>query len=191
MLPYVQPPAVATRRIGNEHSGVIEMGIRGGLTVKESRMISAMLAEQESALVAGAKLADAIATAENITITEAFDIVQAAVRSAELETEARAIMLRHASDIAKIANLLQSSNELPDEATVTTLIRTRCNRPDWSRDDTLTLDGAIFRGILDFAAEEQAAENMPASPPTEDELKKPPQDSAETPKRRGTKSSGT
>jgi hypothetical protein len=187
VLPYVQPPAAATRRIGNEHSGIIEMGIRGGLTVTESRMISAMLAEHESALVASAKLADAIATAENITITEAFDIVQAAVRGAELET----IMLRHASDIARIANLLQSSNDLPDEATVTTLIRTRCNRPDWSHADTLGLDGAIFRGILDFAAEEQAAENMPASRPTEDELKKPPQDSAETPKRRGTKSSGT
>ena len=98
MLPYVQPPAVATRRIGNEHSGIIEMEIRGGLKIKESRMISAMLAEHESALVTSAKLADAIATAENITITEAFDIVQAAVRGADLETAARAIMLRHAAD---------------------------------------------------------------------------------------------
>ena len=191
MLPYVQLPAALHRRIGNESSGIIEMGIRGGITIKESRMISAMLVEHESTLVAGAKFAEAIATAENITITEAFDIVQAAVRGADLETEARAIMLRHAAEIERIANLLQRSNDLPDEATVTVLIRTRCNLPEWSHADTLTLDGAIFRGILRFAAEEQAAENMPASPPTEDELKKPPQDSAETPKRHGTRSSGT
>jgi hypothetical protein len=192
VLPFVQPPAAnSTRRIGNEQCGIIEMVVRGGLTVTESDLISDLQAEHTSSLEVGAKLAEAIAATENITITEAFDIVQAAVRKDDMEPEARAIMLRHAAEIASIVKLLQRNGRLSTHATVTALIRTRCNRPEWSHADTLALDSPIFDGIWQLALDEQSAENMPSSPPTEDELKKPPQDNAPTPKPRGTKSSGS
>ena len=192
MLPFVQPPAArTTRRIGNEQCGVIEMVVRGGLTVAESELISELQTEHTSSLELGAKLAEAIAATENITITEAFDIVQAAVRSEVMEPEARAIMLRHATEIAAIVKLLNRNSSLSMHATVTALIRTRCDRPEWSHADTLTLEGPLFDGIWQLALDEQSTEKMPSSPPTEDELKKPPQDSAPTPKPRGTKSSGS
>jgi hypothetical protein len=191
-LQYVQPPAAhTTRLIGNEQCGVIEMVVRGGLLTRESELIAELEAEHASSLEIGAKLAEAVAAAENITITEAFDIVQAAVREEEMEPAARAIMLRHASEIASIVKLLHRNGRLSRQATVTALIRTRGNRPEWTHADTLTLVGPLFNGIWQLALDEQSAEDMPSSPPTEDELKKPPQDSAPTPKPRGTKSSGS
>ncbi len=191
MLRYVEPPAPRTTRlIGNEQCGVIEMVVRGGLTPRESRLIAELEAEHESSLVAGAKLAEAIATVENISNTEAFDIVQAAVRGSELEEAARAIMLRHAAEIEKIARILQRSGTLSEEAIVTAMLRTRGGCPEWSPEQTLDLEPPLWRGILQLVDDEIAAENMTPTPLTEDDLKKPPQDSAPTPKRRGTKSSG-
>lgn len=193
MLDFVQPPAPATRRIGNEQCGIIEMVVRGGLEVRESRLISKLEAEKPSSLQIGAKLAEALAASENITITEAFDIVQAAVRGQveSMEPEARAIVLRHADEIAEIVRVLNDNSRVTADATVTALIRTRGNRPNWSLADTATLNSTIYDGIWQLALDEQSAENMPATPPTEDELKKPPQDSTSTNKPRGTKSSGS
>ena len=191
MLDFVQAPAPTTRRIGNEQCGIIEMVVRGGLTVAESRLISALEAERPSSLQLGAKLAEALAASENITITEAFDIVQAAVRGEDMETAARAIMLRHADEIAAIIRQLNENSNLSAEATVTALIRTRGNRPEWSLADTLTLESPLFEGIWQLAIDEQSDEKMPSPPPTEEELKKPPQDSAPPSKPRGTRSSGS
>lgn len=181
------------RPIGNEQCGVIEMVVRGGLEVSESRLISKLEAERPSSLQIGAKLAEALATSENITITEAFDIVQAAVRGniEGMEPTARAIVLRHADEIAEIVRVLNEDSKITADATVTALIRTRGNRPNWSLADTATLAGPIYDGIWQLALDEQSAENMPSTPPTEEELKKPPQDNESTPKRRGTKSSGS
>ena len=188
MLDFVQPPAPATRHIGNAQCGIIEMVVRGGLEVRESRLISKLEAEKPSSLQIGAKLAEALAASENITITEAFDIVQAAVRGQveSMEPEARAIVLRHADEIAEIVRVLNDNSRVTADATVTALIRTRGNRPNWSLADTATLNSTIYDGIWHLALDEQSAENMPATPPTEDELK-----NTSTNKPRGTKSSGS
>lgn len=191
MLPYVQKPAPTVRRIGSPESGYIEMVVRGGLTVTESRMISALEEEQESPLVASARIAEAIATAENITIVEAFNIIQAKCRGADLEEGATAIVLRHASEIETFLAKLRQNNDISSDALVTVLLRTRCDLPDWQLSDIPTLDGAIYHGILRLAADEQAAERMESAPPSEDDLKKRLPDSGPTAEPHGTGSSGS
>lgn len=191
MLPFVKAPAPrTTRQIGNDVCGVIEMEVRGGLTVTETNMIAELQAQQESSLVAGAKLAESIAADESITISEAFQIIENTISNKALEPDAKAIQLRHMDRINDIVQIFRTSNQHAAEATVTALIRTRCDRPLWSPVDTLTLDQALFNGIWELALDEQTTEDMPSSPPTEDDLKKPQPDSEKAPKRTGAKSSG-
>ena len=163
---------------------------RGGLTVNESNTITELLDAQESSLVSGAKLADAIAAEENISILEAFRIIESTIAGAELEEEADKIRLRYAERIQTIHALLKQSQQRTAEATVTALIRHRLSMPQWTLADTIALDRALFDGIWSLALDEQEAEAMPSSQPSEDDLKKPQPEATATPKRTGTKSSG-
>lgn len=192
MLPFVQAPAPrTTRRIGNEVCGVIEMEVRGGLTVRESEIIAELQEGTESSFVAGAKLAEALATAESITIDEAFRLIEDSLANRAMEPEARAIQLRNAERIDNIRRIYSRANSITSQATVTALIRTRCNLPDWTPEQTRELDGPLFDGIWDLALDEQNAEKMPSAPPTEDDIKKQPPEATKAPKRTGTKSSGS
>jgi len=191
VLPFVQAPAPAKkRRIGNDASGIIEMEERGGLTVNESNTITELLDSQQSSLASAAKLADAIATEQSITITEAFKIIEDSIAGAKLEEAADTIRLRYADRIQQIHTYLKQGQQRTAEATVTALIRHRLAQPKWSVEDTCKLDQALFDGIWLLALDEQEAENMPSNPPTEDELKKPQPETPAKPKRTGTKSSG-
>lgn len=191
MLPFVKAPAATTtRRVGNDQSGILEMAVRGGLTVAESNTISELLSAEESSMVAGAKLADAIATEEQISISEAFQIIESTVAGKTLEPAADAIRLRHAPRIQSIVTLFRNSSQRSAEATVTALIRSRCNLPAWSIADTCGMDRALFDDIWQLALDEQEAEAMPSSPYTEEDLKKPQPETPRTQKRTGTKSSG-
>jgi hypothetical protein len=191
VLPFIKAPAAPTlRRVGNDRSGVMELEVRGGLTVGESNVISDLLSTQDSAMVAGAKLADAIAAEEKISITEAFQIIEDTAAGRTLEPTADLIRLRHASRIQEIVRLFRSSSRRSAEATVTALIRSRCNLPTWSVSDTCDLDEALFNDIWQLALDEQEAEDMPSTPPSEDDLKKQPPEQRPQPKRTGAKSSG-
>lgn len=189
-LPFVEPPAPRqTRRIGNAATGVLELELRGGLTVYESDTISDLLAQGDSTLVQGAKLADAIATEESISITEAYQIIENTVAGKPLEPAAQEIMLRHADRIQAIVDTFRLSGRQSATATVTALIRWRCNRPDWTMEQSRALDGPLFDGILQLAQDEQAAEQNPSAPLTESDLKKQPPATRRS-KRTGAASSG-
>jgi hypothetical protein len=179
------------RRLGNEASGIVEMAVRGGLTVDESNTIAEILSDQPSEMVAGAKLADAIAAEEEISITEAFQIIENTIAGRTSEPAADAIRLKHASRIQEIHNHYERSNRLVTVATVTALIRHRLDRLTWSVADTGTLHRQLLRDIWDLALDEQQAESAPAAPPSEEDLKKQPPASSPRTKRTGTKSSGT
>lgn len=179
------------RRVGNEASGILEMPVRGGLTVDESNTIAEILADQPSELVAGAKLADAIAAEEEISITEAYQIIENTIAGRPLEPAADAIRLKHAARIREVHNIYERSSRTVTIATVTSFIRHRLDRPEWSVSDTGTLHRALLRDIYDLAMDENQAEAAPPAPPTEDDLKKQPPASPPKTKRSGTKSSGT
>lgn len=215
MLPFITPPAaVRTRRIGNARCGVLEVVERGGLTVEEDDAIAVLLAEGESAFVEAAKAADAIATAENnragitprpapqpeeggegepagLSIVEAFEIIKRAISGDPLELAAEAIRLRHAEVIQQVAAVFARSGQRNMEAGVTALVRSRLDRPAWSLEDTRRLDRVLFRGLHQLFLDEQAAENQPDQPATEEEVGKPPVANGSSRRRTGRRSSGS
>lgn len=191
MLPFLTPPAATTtRRIGNDRCGILELEVRGGLTVGESATISELLAKEQSNFVKGAQIADAIAKEESLSLTEAFQIIESAIGGRSLEPEADAIRIKHAERIAEVAIVYSQTGQRNIEATVTALIRSRCGLPSWSLEDTRTLDKVLFDGIWQLAQDEQAAEDMPVNRPTEDDLKKPQPVTAKGKARTGRASSG-
>jgi hypothetical protein len=192
MLPFITPPATPTkRRVGNERCGVLELEVRGGLTVGESATIAELLAGEQSSFVRGAQIADAIAKEESLSLTEAFQIIESAISGRNLEPEADAIRIKHATRIEEVAVVYAKAGQRNIEATVTGMIRSRCSLPDWTLEDTRNLDKALFDGIWQLAQEEQTAEAMPSNPPSEDDLKKPQPVTAKRKAPTGLKSSGS
>lgn len=191
MLPFITPPAATTtRQIGNAKSGILEVVVRGGLTVGESATIAELLATEQTAFVRGAQIADAIAKEESISLTEAFQIIEGAISGRPLEEAADAIRLRHAERIADVARVYAAAGQANMTATVTALVRSRCNLPSWTADDTNKMDKALFDGLWQLAQDEQAAEDLPSNPPTEEELGKQPPANQRGSKRTGRASSG-
>ena len=191
-LPFVQAPeAPKTRRLGTPASGILEMPVLGGLTVGESAVISELLANEQSSFVKGAQIADAIAKAEQISISEAFNIIEGAISGRQLEERAEEIRTKHAALIQEVAQVYASAGQRNMDATVTALIRCRCNLPDWSIQDTRKEKRVLFNAIWQLAQEEIEAENMPAEPPTDEELGKPPAADGAVAKRTGRRSSTT
>ena len=192
MLPFIQPPApTSTRRIGNAQSGIVEVEVRGGLTVGESATISELLSGEQSSFVKGAQIADAIAKEEDISLTEAFQIIESAIAGKALEAAADAIRLRHAARIEEVARCYASAGQRNLEATVVALVRSRCAGCEaFSLDDVRQMPKALFEGLWALAQDEQAAEDLPANPPTEEELGKPPLEESSAKRRTGRGSSG-
>lgn len=192
MLPFVQAPApVQKRRVGTTITGILEIPVLGGLTVDESDTITELLDNTPAPLIPAAKLADAISISEEITISEAFKIIQDSLNNRDMEPAANAIRLKYADRIEAMAKLMNASSRLNTVATVTALIRHRLDRPTWSMEETRKLPGPLIEGIYGLSLDEQEAENLPSSPRTDEELKKPQPATPQTMKRRGTKSSGT
>lgn len=190
-LTFVTAPAqTKTRRLGTLATGIIEMPELGGLTVDEADTIQELLAMEQSSFVKGAQIADAIAKQEKISISEAFNIIESAISGRQLEQAADEIRCRHAARIEEVARVYTAAGTRNMRATVTALIRHRQNLPDWSMADTGTLPKALRDAIWQLAQDEQAAEDMPSTPPTEDDLGKPQPDTIASPKRTGAKSSG-
>lgn len=191
MLPFITPPAATTtRRVGNDRCGILEMEVRGGLTVGESAIIAELLAGDQSSFVRGAQIADAIAKEENLSITEAFQIIENAIGGRALEPDADAIRIKHATLIDEVGRVFALAGRRDREATVTALIRSRCNQPNWTLTDTHKLGKALFDDIWDLARAEQDAEAEPSTPPTEESLKKQPPEQPAATKPHGPKSSG-
>lgn len=191
-LPFVQAPeAPKTRRLGTPASGILEMPVLGGLTVGESATISELLATEQSSFVKGAQIADAIAQKESITISEAFSIIESAIAGRPLEERAEEIRTRHAAQVQEVAQVYAAAGSRNMSATVTALIRCRCDMPEWSMADTGQMHRALFNAIWQLAQEESEAESLPAEPLTDEELGKQQPAAGSAAKRTGRRSSST
>ena len=190
-LPFVQAPASpTTRRLGTAASGILEMPVYGGFTVGESATMSDLLAQEQSAFVAGARIADAIAKAEGISISEAFSIIESAISGKVLEDKAEEIRTRHAEEIRETSRIYSTAGQKNMEYTVTALVRHRCGLSDWSVEDTQGMHRALFNAIWELAQDETEAENNPSTPPSDEELGKPQPERGSAPKPTGKKFSG-
>lgn len=173
-LPFITPPApTRTKRIGNLQVGELEVEMRGGLTVGESATISELLSSEQSSFVKGAQIADAIAAEEKISLQEAFSIIEKAIGGEQLEPAADVIRIRHATRIDEVAKTYAAAGLLNMAATVTALIRSRLDRPEWTVQDTHNLPKPLFDGLWQVALEEQLAEDTPSEQPSAEELGKP------------------
>jgi len=189
-LPFVVPPAATTlRRVGTSSTGILEIEVRGGLTVAEAAEINSLQANEESSFTKGAQIADAIAKAEGITLVEAFQLIQDAVVGSSLEPRAEELRVKHSALIEEVARVYAAAGERTMRATVTAMIRCRLSQPGWTMEQTAALPRALFQGLWDLAQEEIAAENNESAPPTEDDLKKPQAGNGRIP-RTGRRSSG-
>jgi hypothetical protein len=190
-LPWVAAPRQhLPRRVGTLDSGILKIPVLGGLTVDEADTISALLAEDQSAFVKGAQLADAIATEEAISIAEAFAIIEQAISGTKLEEEAEGIRLRHANRIEEVVKCYSTAGSRTMSASVTAIIRHRLDRPAWGLEDTRKLGQVLRQDIWQLVQDEQAAESMPENRPTEEELGKPQRGSGRGRRRTGAPSSG-
>lgn len=190
-LPFaVAPRRHPPRRVGTLDSGILEIPVLGGLTVDESTTITELLADDVSAFVQGAQLADAIAQAEQISQPEAFAIIEDVMAGKRLEGQAEAIRLRYADRLEALATVYASAGQRNIEASVTAIIRHRLERREWSMEATRRLPRVLLQDIWQLVMDEQAAERLPANKPTDDDLKKQPPVSGKRRERTGRPSSG-
>lgn len=168
VAPRQNPP----RRVGTLDSGILEIPVLGGLTVDESRAIAELTAEDVSAFVLGAELADVIAQAEEISQVEAFAIIEQAMTGAVLEGKAEEIRLRYAKRLEAVTLAYSRTGQRNIEASVTAIMRERLGLTDWVLPPTFPR--VLLNDIWQLIQDEQAAESLPANRPTEDDLKKRP-----------------
>jgi hypothetical protein len=190
-LPFlVQPRQHPPRRVGTLDSGILEIPVLGGLTVEESNTITQLLADDVSAFVLGAQLADAIAQAEEITQPEAFAIIERVMSGIKLEDKAEEIRVRYAERLEQLSAIYAGAGQRNIEASITAIIRHRLDRPEWGLADTKALPRVLLQDIWQLIVDEQAAENLPANRPTDEELKKQRPVSGSRRSRTGKASSG-
>lgn len=190
-LPYAVPPRQhPPRRVGTLDSGVLDVPVLGGLTVDESTTITELLADDVSAFVQGAQLADAIAQAEEITQPEAFAIIEDVMAGKRLEGKAEAIRLKYAERLEGLASVYAASGQRNIEASVTAIIRHRLGRQTWTLEATRKMPRVLLQGLWALVMDEQTAERLPANKPSDDDLGKQPPVSGSRRKRTGKASSG-
>jgi len=174
-LPYIKPPETfAPRRIGNDASGILEVPVLGGLTVEEIETVTELLDGFPSARVAEAEAAMAIAAAEDCTPIEAYRVVHDGLIGLPLDDPlAETMRLRHAARIHEVNKIFEAAGRLNRLSSVTAIIRHRLNRPNWTTAETLRLPRLLGDDLWRLVMDEQDAENLPAEPVTEEDLKKP------------------
>lgn len=140
----------------------------GFITVEEDDRISDELEREPSALEQAARIADAIALAEGITILEAYRIVGDAIDGKPLSDEAEAIMLRHSGQIKEATRIFSRAGTARMRASVAAILAERCGLPGvparWPR--------RHFQAVWQLFQDEQAAENLPTEPLTGEQLGK-------------------
>ena len=172
-LPFLQaPPVPKMRKCGNLNTGILEFPVLGGLTVGESLMIDKLSGNQESSLSTSARKAQLMAKIENISLAEAFSIIEKAMSGGLTDEKQIAIAEKHGEIIDELRLFYAQLGAKTQTATVLTLIRCRLGLPEWN--DLEHLPKPLFNDIWQLAQDEIAQEEQPTQPaPTEDELGKP------------------
>lgn len=194
-LPYViQPqPQQPPRRIGTAASGMLDIPILGGITVDEARTAEDLLADQPTTFVVEAIAADAIATAEDISIVEAYSIVTEAAGGKKSEDPTvNAIRMRHAARIDAVVRAYNEIGRNSMEAWAVTMIRHRLGQPGCAVADVRAMPRVLLQGLWGVVADEKDCEKtLPEPAASEADLKKPRPDDGDGLKQPiGTPSSG-
>ena len=192
LLPYVTAPsAPELRTIGTPSSGTLHLPIYGGLFTEEDRVISALIREVESSFVRAARAAEVISAEAEITALEAYAVIEGALAGEEPTPEALALRIRYATLIEEVGSVYVSYADLVTDATVTALLRLRCQVPTWSMEDTRGLPRVLRQAVYAIAQEETAAEHNEPTPATAEQLGKRRRATGSGAKRTGAQSGPT
>ena len=180
-LPYVVAPAKRkTRRIGSKATGILELPIYQSLLVGESSDFSDLCGEGTRPMVTASKLAQRISGEQEISLLEAYTLVEAAATGRPLSEEQLQLKVLYYGEITEVAKALIADGNRRIQAGVTALIRHRLDRPAWSLDDTAKLEKVQLDALWSFWLEEsEGGEPVDATPPSEEEIKKPQPGTAE------------
>lgn len=175
-LPFVVAPAKRkTERIGSKATGILELPVLGSLQVAEVIDVSDLISGDEKGPVVAAQLAQRISAEQEISLLEAYTLVEQAAVGAQLSDAQEALRLQYLPAIAELTKLYVQTGRKRMLASVTALIRHRLERPGWSLEDTLKLGQPLMEALFAFFERERtAAEPLTAAPPSEEEIKKSP-----------------
>ena len=169
-LPFVVAPKIKTCkiRLGTEETGIIEIEKRGYLSVAEKSFVDSVL-QQSDGVTQIVKLASTISRNRKISVETAYTQVVAAI-SAESKTKAQQeIAAEYAGEISEIQAGMMESMSRKSIACTTILIQTRIN-PDWTIEDTMTLQPELLAEFNRFYDSEEAKEDFePTEVSSEDE----------------------
>ena len=180
-LPFVVAPAMREKKkLGNSVTGIVEVPVFGCLTVGEVVTLSELTAQNESAVVVGAKLAEKISIENEISLLEAFALVEDAAIGRDLEEKQDQIRIKYLAEIAEITRLYIEKGREKMIASVTTLIKHRLDRPSWTNKDTLKISQSMLDILFEFFEEEKnQGIEVDHTPPKEEDIKKPPEEESQ------------
>ena len=173
-LPFVtQPLKAKKRKVGSKATGILSVPIYGSLTVGEVIDVEAIVGDEEVSVVAMAKLAQQIEAEQNISVEEAFTIVERGAFNTRLEGEKERIRIQYVAQIAELTQLYIKMGRRRQVAHATALIRSRCDRPEWENSQTESLPQKLVEDLAALFREEASlSEEMPSGPPNEEQIKK-------------------
>ena len=180
-LPFVVAPAKREKKkLGNSVTGIVEVPVFGCLTVGEVVTLSELTAQNESAVVVVAKLAEKISIENEISLLEAFALVEDAAIGRDLEEKQDQIRIKYLAEIAEITRLYIEKGREKMIASVTTLIKHRLDRPSWTNKDTLKISQSMLDILFEFFEEEKnQGIEVDHTPPKEEDIKKPPEEESQ------------
>ena len=145
-LPFVvAPQKVKRQRVGTKATGIVELPVLGSLQVGEVITVSDLTGEDESSVVMAAKLAQRVSAEQQIPMSEAFALVEAAALGKELAPEQDAIRLQYLPEVATLTKSWVERGRKRMLASVTALIQHRLDRPEWTMAETVKLPQQIGR----------------------------------------------
>lgn len=173
-LPFVvAPPKRKTERVGTKATGILELPVLGSLQVAEVIDVSDLLSGDEKGPVVAAQLAQRISAEQEISLLEAYTLVEQAAVGQALSAEQEALRLQYLAEIAQLTQTYIHTGRQRMLASVTALIRHRLERPEWGVEQTKRLGQPLMEALFAFFERERTAAEAPsAAPPSEEEIKK-------------------
>jgi len=177
-LPFVTAPVKATKQqIGNYAIGIVELPVLSSLKVGEVITTNALLegtdAEGGKALIQVTRLAQRISTEQKMSITEAFSAIEASLLSQEISEDQHQLKALYLEEFVELSQTYSTQGQTRIIASVTSLIRHRLKRPDWTMAQTRDLPNELVESLFQFYESERlSGDPIDGAPRTEEELKK-------------------
>lgn len=155
-LPFIVAPKFQTKKvkIGTEELGIVEIEKRGYLSVAEKSFVDSVMQGTDGVAMI-VRLANTVSRKKKITVEKAYNIIVQILSQTSTTGVASEIADEYTDDLANIQTQMIDSLRRKSIAATTILIQSRIN-PEWTIDDTLTLDPDLLQYFVDFYDGEDA-----------------------------------